>query len=125
MRYLIALLLPPLAVLLCGKPFQAVLNFFICVLFLWIPGIIHALLVVASTKSQENSDKIVQSNQKMIDLMVDIEKHREANEAMRQELLSQQVRQLPPPVPKDTNTIDAEIVMLPPPLPIKDTSESV
>ncbi|MFZ4779617.1 MAG: YqaE/Pmp3 family membrane protein, partial [Terrimicrobiaceae bacterium] len=26
MRYLLAIILPPLAVLLCGKPFQAVLN---------------------------------------------------------------------------------------------------
>ena len=41
MRYLIALIIPPLAVLLCGKPGQAVLNFFLCLLFL-VPGVIHA-----------------------------------------------------------------------------------
>ena len=45
MLYLFALLLPPLAVLLCGKPFQAILNIILCLL-LWIPGVIHALLVV-------------------------------------------------------------------------------
>ncbi|MEI6036282.1 MAG: YqaE/Pmp3 family membrane protein, partial [Verrucomicrobiae bacterium] len=26
MRYLLAIVLPPVAVLLCGKPFQAILN---------------------------------------------------------------------------------------------------
>lgn len=43
--YLVAILLPPLAVLLCGKPFQAVLNI-ILTLLLWVPGMIHAILVV-------------------------------------------------------------------------------
>ena len=41
----VAILLPPLAVLLCGKPIQAVLNV-ILTLLLWIPGMIHAILVV-------------------------------------------------------------------------------
>ena len=45
MRYLLAILLPPVAVLLCGKPIQFVLNLLLCLLFL-IPGIIHAILVV-------------------------------------------------------------------------------
>lgn len=49
---LLAILLPPVAVLLCGKPVQALLN---CVLTLclWIPGMIHAILVVNSY----NADK--------------------------------------------------------------------
>lgn len=45
MRYLLAILLPPVAVLLCGKLIQFVLNLLLCLLFL-IPGIIHAILVV-------------------------------------------------------------------------------
>ena len=45
MRYLLAILLPPVAVLLCGKPIQFVLNLLLCLLFL-IPEIIHAILVV-------------------------------------------------------------------------------
>ena len=44
MRYLLAILLPPIAVLICGKPFQAVINLLLCVL-LWVPGVIHALFV--------------------------------------------------------------------------------
>ena len=35
MRYLIALLVPPLAVLLCGKPVQAILNAVV-----WLVGIV-------------------------------------------------------------------------------------
>lgn len=47
MRYLLAILLPPVAVLTCGKPIQALLNI-ILTLFLWIPGAVHAILVVNS-----------------------------------------------------------------------------
>ncbi len=45
MRYFFALLLPPVAVLMCGKPGQFVFN---CVLtlFFYIPGMIHAIYVV-------------------------------------------------------------------------------
>jgi len=35
--YLLAILLPPVAVLVAGKPIQAVLNF-ILTCFFWIPG---------------------------------------------------------------------------------------
>lgn len=45
MRRLLAIICPPLAVLLCGKPFSAVLNAFLCCLF-WVPGMAHALMVV-------------------------------------------------------------------------------
>lgn len=50
MRFLLALLLPPIAVLSCGKPFQAVINLFLCLL-LYIPAIIHALFVVSAYNS--------------------------------------------------------------------------
>jgi uncharacterized membrane protein YqaE (UPF0057 family) len=45
MKYVLAILLPPLAVLMCGKPIQAVLNFFLTLCF-WLPGVIHAWYVV-------------------------------------------------------------------------------
>lgn len=47
MRYLLAIILPPVAVLLCGKPFQALLNVGLWCLFI-VPGVIHALFVVHS-----------------------------------------------------------------------------
>jgi uncharacterized membrane protein YqaE (UPF0057 family) len=45
MLYLIAVVCPPLAVLLCGKPFQALLSILLS-LILWFPGVLHAVLVV-------------------------------------------------------------------------------
>lgn len=50
--YLLALIFPPLAVLMCGKPIQATINIFLTLLF-WIPGIIHALMVVSEFKADK------------------------------------------------------------------------
>jgi len=52
MKYLLALILPPVAVLLCRKPGQCILNIILCMLFL-IPGIIHAMLVVADYNAEK------------------------------------------------------------------------
>lgn len=60
MMYLLAILLPPVAVLMCGKPVQALLN-----VVLWIcgiiPGIIHALLVVSSTQADRRTARVVKA----------------------------------------------------------------
>jgi uncharacterized membrane protein YqaE (UPF0057 family) len=56
MLYLLAILLPPLAVLLTGRPLQALLNFFLTLL-LWIPGVIHAILVVNEHKANQRARK--------------------------------------------------------------------
>lgn len=55
--YLLAILIPPLAVLLAGKPIQAVLNLFLC-LFFYIPGMIHAILVVNEKKNKDLAKKM-------------------------------------------------------------------
>ena len=57
MLYLLAIVIPPLAVLLIGKPVQAVLNLGLTLL-LWIPGIIHALLVVHEYKADKRFDRM-------------------------------------------------------------------
>lgn len=57
MMYLLAILLPPVAVLLTGRPFQAVLNL-ILTLLLWVPGAIHAILVVNEHKANQRADRI-------------------------------------------------------------------
>jgi len=57
MRYFLAIVLPPLAVLFCGKPISAILNLFLCV-FGWIPGVIHAFFVVNSHKNQKSMRRI-------------------------------------------------------------------
>lgn len=58
MLYLLAFLLPPLAVLCSGRPVQALVNILLtgC---LWIPGAIHALLVVNRLKVDQYHDRLI------------------------------------------------------------------
>jgi uncharacterized membrane protein YqaE (UPF0057 family) len=58
MRYLLAIILPPIAVLICGKPIQALLNLVLTIL-LWIPGMIHALFVVNGYYADQRTDKVI------------------------------------------------------------------
>ncbi|MBX7167593.1 MAG: YqaE/Pmp3 family membrane protein [Pirellulales bacterium] len=58
MRYLLAFLLPPLAVLLCGKPLQAVLNLVLTLCF-WVPGVIHALLIVHDHLADLRNERLI------------------------------------------------------------------
>ena len=60
MLYLIAIVFPPLAVLLCGKPVQALISVPLTLL-LWIPGVIHACVVVAEHNASARTDRIVQA----------------------------------------------------------------
>ena len=56
MMYLLAIVVPPLAVLLIGRPIQAVLNLILTLLF-WLPGAIHALFVVHEKKADRRMKK--------------------------------------------------------------------
>lgn len=58
MRYLLAIILPPAAVLLCGKPIQAVLNLLLTLCF-WIPGVVHALFVVNSHLADKRAEELI------------------------------------------------------------------
>jgi uncharacterized membrane protein YqaE (UPF0057 family) len=60
MLYLVAILLPPLAVLLAGKPFQALINLPLTLLF-WIPGMIHALFVVNNYYADQRTERVIRS----------------------------------------------------------------
>ena len=57
MRYVFAIILPPLAVLLCGKPVQFILNILLTLLG-WIPGVIHAILVVNSHLADKRTERL-------------------------------------------------------------------
>ena len=71
MHYLLAIALPPLALLLAGKVFQAIFNFILLVigiLFIWAFGsalwiicIIHAFFVVHSHKQDKQTKKIIEA----------------------------------------------------------------
>ena len=56
MLYALAALLPPVAVLVCGKPFQAILNVFLCILLL-VPGILHAFGVVNNYYADKRAER--------------------------------------------------------------------
>jgi uncharacterized membrane protein YqaE (UPF0057 family) len=58
MRYLLAIILPPLAVLLCGKPFQALINVLLTAC-LWFPGMIHALFIVNSHLADQQANRVI------------------------------------------------------------------
>lgn len=60
MRYLIAIIMPPLAVLLCGKPFQFILNIILSLCF-YLPGLLHALLVVSSHLADKRTNRMVRA----------------------------------------------------------------
>lgn len=58
MLYLIAVIFPPLAVLLCRKPVQALLSVLLTLLF-YLPGLIHALLVVHERYADRRTDRLI------------------------------------------------------------------
>jgi uncharacterized membrane protein YqaE (UPF0057 family) len=63
MLYLLALLLPPVAVLIAGKPIQAVINVGLWMLLI-LPGILHALFVVHNHYSDKRTARLVNAIRK-------------------------------------------------------------
>ncbi len=60
MDYVLAILLPPVAVLLKGKPGQAVLNLILTLCF-WVPGVIHALVVVNNAHADKRNKQLIKA----------------------------------------------------------------
>ena len=60
MLYLVAVVLPPLAVLLCGKPLQAVSSLPLTLLG-WAPGVIHALFVVNNHYADQRAERMIRA----------------------------------------------------------------
>jgi hypothetical protein len=48
------------AVLICGKPIQAILNLVLTLLF-WIPGLIHAIFVVNGYYADQRTDRVIEA----------------------------------------------------------------
>ena len=59
MLYLVAVLLPPLAVLLAGKPFQAILNLVLLFVTFYVGALIHALFVVHNHYADKRQDRML------------------------------------------------------------------
>jgi uncharacterized membrane protein YqaE (UPF0057 family) len=68
MNYVLAIFLPPLAVLLEGKIFQFFLNCILCLLFVF-PGVIHALVVVHSGEKERDAQRLLRGLQSQIEEM--------------------------------------------------------
>jgi uncharacterized membrane protein YqaE (UPF0057 family) len=60
--YLLAILLPSLAVLMCGKPVQALLLFVAHVTVIgWIPASMYAIMVVKDREDNKRTNQIVRA----------------------------------------------------------------
>lgn len=60
MRIFLCYVCPPLAVLLCGKPFTAILTF-ILTIFGWAPGVQHALFIVNNHFQDNRFGKVIKT----------------------------------------------------------------
>ena len=60
MRYLLAILLPPVAVFICGKPIQGIINILLTLAF-YLPGAVHAILVVHGWHADRRNEEIVRA----------------------------------------------------------------
>jgi uncharacterized membrane protein YqaE (UPF0057 family) len=62
MTYLIAIVFPPAAMALAGKPVQALLCVLLMITIIgWIPAAIWALFVVSSTHADRRTNRIVRA----------------------------------------------------------------
>jgi uncharacterized membrane protein YqaE (UPF0057 family) len=57
--YLVAIILPPLAVLLAGKPFQAILNLVLLFITVYVGALIHALFVVHNHYADKRQERLL------------------------------------------------------------------
>jgi len=68
MHYLLAIILPPVAVLTAGfRPFSFIVSVLLTICF-WIPGAIHACLVVSEHKAdrrmKRQTEQLIKAQQK-------------------------------------------------------------
>lgn len=87
MRRLLAIVCPPLAVLLCGKPISAVLNAFLCVFF-WLPGVFHAWAVVDDLFQDKRTKRIAKPLDRIADAMEEKPRKRAPRATPKPELVN-------------------------------------
>lgn len=65
MAYLVAIVLPPLAFFMVGKPFQGILSLVLCVTVLgWIPAAIWAIFVVNQAQADKRHRELLEAAQR-------------------------------------------------------------
>lgn len=65
MMYLLAIIAPPIAVLFSGKPVQAILNLILTLIF-WVPGVIHAILVVKDRRDDKRMEQYIKETNNQV-----------------------------------------------------------
>jgi uncharacterized membrane protein YqaE (UPF0057 family) len=58
MRYLFAIILPPVAVFTTGRWVQGLINI-VLTIFGWIPGVVHAALIVNDYKAEQRTNRLI------------------------------------------------------------------
>ncbi len=71
MIYVLCVVAPPLAVLLKGRPVPALVNLFLTLLF-WVPGVVHAFLVVNDANADARTRRVVRAIEKRADEVVGV-----------------------------------------------------
>lgn len=69
MLYLLAVLLPPLAVVLAGKP-SKVLTSLVLTLLLWVPGIIHAWITIGRARQEKRDKRLLAAQHRENDRLI-------------------------------------------------------
>ena len=66
MMYLVALVVPPLAILLCGKFFQAVLALILQITVIgWLPAALWAMFVVNGAQQERRNKRLLDEMRKL------------------------------------------------------------
>lgn len=60
MRYLLAIVAPPVAVLRCKRRGQAILNLALTLCF-WVPGALHAAVMVFDHLEEERARRVIEA----------------------------------------------------------------
>ncbi|MNW39809.1 Proteolipid membrane potential modulator [compost metagenome] len=60
MKYFFSIFIPPLAIILCGKPWQAFLNVILCCIG-WFPAVIHAVVVVNNYNADPRNEELIRA----------------------------------------------------------------
>jgi len=61
--YILCIILPPLAALIAGGFFSFLFNL-VFTLLCWIPGVIHAVMVVNNSKAEKRNKRLIKAIEK-------------------------------------------------------------
>lgn len=69
MLYILAVVLPPLAVVLAGKPQKFLTSLILTILF-WVPGIIHAWIAINRANGERRDHRLLKAQRKENDRVI-------------------------------------------------------